>query len=394
MLALLAPVFVGLFPLASEAKVYKLKLQKSIAVVDSSQLSNVWLTEKHGAPNGAQISFEGVGGHGVPLTNYVNVQYFTEISLGNPPQSFKVILDTGSSNLWAPSIKCTSSACSNLSKYDSGQSLTYKANGSDFRIEYSKADVLQGFVSNDVLTIGELRIQDQDFAEAVSKFGPILSRPGKFDGVLGLGYNTISINQIIPPFYNMVEQGLLDEPVFSFHLRNTNASDTNGGEAAFGGIDKIAYTGDIHYVPVRRKAYWEVEMQKVSLGDYVLELPANTGAAIDTGTSLFVLPTAVAETLNVRIGAKMSRDGSGYLVECARVLSLPDLSFWFGGRAFPLKASDYIVEPIQGLCYSPFTGRDISGPAGPVWLIGDVFLRRYFTVYNFGRSAVGFADSA
>lgn len=77
----------------------------------------------------------------------------------------------------------------------------------------------------------------------------------------------------------MINQGLLDEPVFSFRI---GSSEQDGGEAVFGGIDHAAYTGKISYAPVRRKAYWEVELQKVSFGDDVLELD-NTGAAIDTG---------------------------------------------------------------------------------------------------------------
>ena len=77
----------------------------------------------------------------------------------------------------------------------------------------------------------------------------------------------------------MINQGLIDEPVFSFRLGD---SEQDGGEAVFGGIDSGAYTGKITYVPVRRKAYWEVELEKVSFGDDHLELE-NTGAAIDTG---------------------------------------------------------------------------------------------------------------
>lgn len=84
----------------------------------------------------------------------------------------------------------------------------------------------------------------------------------------------------MPPFYNMINQGLLDEPVFSFWL----GSDPEGGVATFGGIDASHYKGKIDYVPVRRKGYWEVELEKVKFGAETLELE-NTGAAIDTGSS-------------------------------------------------------------------------------------------------------------
>jgi Eukaryotic aspartyl protease len=101
----------------------------------------------------------------------------------------------------------------------------------------------------------------------------------RFDGILGLAYDTISVNHITPPFYSMMNHKLVDSPVFSFRV---GPSEEDGGEAVFGGIDESHYKGKITYVPVRRRAYWEVELEKVAFGDDELELE-NTGAAIDTG---------------------------------------------------------------------------------------------------------------
>ena len=189
------------------------------------------------------------------------------------------------------------------------------------------------------------------------------------------------MNHITPPFYNMVEKGLIDEPVFSFRI---GSYEDDGGEVIFGGIDHSAYSGEINYVPVRRKAYWEVELQRVLFGDDELELE-NTGAAIDTGlflsvhsfltgldyvegTSLIVVPTDIAEMLNTQIGATKSWTGQ-YQIDCAKVPSLPELSFYFGGNAHALKGTDYILE-VQGTCISAFTGMDLNLPNGSLWVIG------------------------
>jgi len=333
-----------------------------------------------------QQDFTNKGGHGIPLSNFVNAQYYTEITLGNPPQSFKVILDTGSSNLWVPSKDCTSIACFLHAKYDHSASSTYKGNGTSFSIQYGSGS-MEGYVSQDNLAIGDLTVKGQLFAEATKEPGLAFAF-GKFDGILGLGYDTIAVNHITPPFYEMWNQDLLDSPVFTFRI---GSSEGDGGDVVFGGIDDSHYTGKITYVPVRRRAYWEVELEKVSFGDDELELE-NTGAAIDTGTSLIALPTDVADMLNAQIGAKRSWNGQ-WTVDCSRVPDLPDLTFHLGGHPFALKGADYILN-VQNTCISAFTGMDINLPGGALWIIGDVFLRRYYTVYDMGRHAVGFAKSA
>ena len=88
----------------------------------------------------------------------------------------------------------------------------------------------------------------------------------------------------------MINQKLIEEPVFAFRI---GSSETDGGEVVFGGIDQSAYIGDLSYVPVRRKAYWEVELEKVSFGYDELELE-NTGAAIDTGLPLKLYPVLIS----------------------------------------------------------------------------------------------------
>jgi saccharopepsin len=126
------------------------------------------------------------------------------VDLGTPPQEFKVVLDTGSSNLWVPSSKCNSIACFLHSKYDSSASSTYKKNGTDFEIRYGSGS-LSGFVSSDTLEIAGMEIKDQLFAEATEEPGLAFAF-GRFDGILGLGYDTISVNHIPPPFYELINQ--------------------------------------------------------------------------------------------------------------------------------------------------------------------------------------------
>lgn len=312
---------------------------------------------------------------------------FSEIEIGTPPQKFKVVLDTGSSNLWVPSSECSSIACFLHSKYDSSASSTYKKNGTEFAIKYGSGS-LSGFVSQDTLKIGDLKVQKQDFAEATSEPGLAFAF-GRFDGILGLGYDTISVDKMVPPFYNMINQGLLDEPVFAFYLGDANKEGDNS-EATFGGVDKDHYTGELIKIPLRRKAYWEVDLDAIAFGDSIAELD-NTGVILDTGTSLIALPSTLAELLNKEIGAKKSFTGQ-YTVECSARDSLPDLTFTLSGHNFTIGPYDYVLE-VQGSCISSFMGMDFPEPVGPLAILGDSFLRQWYSVYDLGNNAVGLAKS-
>lgn len=326
------------------------------------------------------------GNHPVPISNFMNAQYFSEISIGTPPQDFKVILDTGSSNLWVPSSQCGSIACYLHSKYDSSASSTYKANGSDFEIRYGSGS-LSGFVSQDDVTIGDITVTGQDFAEATSEPGLAFAF-GRFDGIMGLGFDRLSVNGIVPPFYNMVNQKKIDDAVFAFYLSGESGGDDS--EITFGGVDKDHYTGKITEIPLRRKAYWEVDFDSISFGNETAELD-NTGVILDTGTSLIALPSDLAELLNKEIGAKKSYNGQ-YTVECSLRDKLPDITFTLSGYDFAISSYDYILE-VQGSCISTFMGMDFPAPVGPLAILGDAFLRKWYSIYDLGKGTVGLAKA-
>ena len=274
-------------------------------------------TELHGKAK--QVGGENEVKHVMPLTNYMDVQYFGEIGLGTPEQKFTVVLDTGSSNLWVPSKKCHSFSCYLHNRFDADKSSTFETVGNEFKIQYGTGSV-EGFISKDTLSIADMKVGGQEFGETTKEPGLTFAL-GKFDGILGLGYREIAVSNVTPPFYNMIEQKLIDEPVFSFWLQRTaDGRDTTGGELVFGGVNPNRFTGPIKYAPVTRKGYWEVALEQLSLGKTVL---ATSGrAAIDTGTSLIAVPSEVADSINAAIGAQKSFKGM-YVVDCDAVPSAP-----------------------------------------------------------------------
>ncbi|CAA6662220.1 unnamed protein product [Spirodela intermedia] len=238
----------------------------------------------------------------VSLKNFMDARYYGKISIGTPPQNFTVVFDTGSSNLWVPSLKCYFSiACFFHSRYRSGQSCSYRMNGKSSKISYG-IGLVSGFLSQDHVRIGNLIIKDHVFTEVKKESNPILLL-ATFDGILGLGFQEISAGGIPPIWQPMIEQNLIKEQVFSFWL-NRNVEDTDGGEIVFGGVDPQHFKGNHTFVPVTRKGYWQFE-----LGDFVIGNEStgvcSTGcdAIMDSGTSMLAGPTSAVTQINHAIGA-------------------------------------------------------------------------------------------
>ena len=211
--------------------------------------------------------------------------------------------------------------------------------------------------------MGGVTIRGQEFAESTKEPGFTFAL-ARFDGILGMAFHSISVQGVIPPFYHMVERDLIDEPIFSFYLgkesdngEGDEESELCGGELVLGGVDPAHFVGDIHWSPIRRQGYWEIELQDIKFNGEYADL-GPMGAAIDTGSSLIVTPTTVAELINRDLGAEKNWAGQ-YIVDCNAIDDLPEFCMVFSGKEFCLTAQDYILQ-VQGQCISGFMGMDIG----------------------------------
>jgi len=240
-----------------------------------------------------------------PIQNFMDAQYYGEIEIGTPPQKFLVVMDTGSSNLWVPSIECPwyEIACLLHTRYDHSRSRTYLANGTQFQIQYGSGAV-SGFLSQDAVSIATLKVPNQVFAEVVSEPG-LTFVAAQFDGIMGLGFIGISVKKVVPWWYNAVQQRLIAEPVFAFWL-NRNSSDANGGELMLGGVDPKHYVGSFSFTPVTpTPGYWQFTVHDFLLEGKSYSWCPSTGCKTiaDSGTSLLAGPSEIVAHINKLIGA-------------------------------------------------------------------------------------------
>ncbi|XP_011371328.1 renin [Pteropus vampyrus] len=329
----------------------------------------------------------------VVLTNYLDTQYYGEIGIGTPPQTFKVVFDTGSANLWVPSTKCSPlyTACEIHSLYNSLESSSYMENGTEFTIHYGSGKV-KGFLSQDTVTVGGITVT-QTFGE-VTELPLIPFMLAKFDGVLGMGFPAQAVGGVTPVFDHILSQRVLKEDVFSvYYSRNSKNSHLLGGEIVLGGSDPQYYQGNFHYVSISKTGSWQIKMKGVSVRSATLLCEDGCMVVVDTGASYISGPTSSLRLLMETLGAKeLSTDE--YVVNCNQVPTLPDISFHLGGRAYTLTSADYVLQdPYSNddLCTLALHGLDVPPPTGPLWVLGASFIRKFYTEFDRRNNRIGFA---
>ncbi|XP_032898107.1 cathepsin E-like [Amblyraja radiata] len=328
-----------------------------------------------------------------PLLNYMDTQYAGIISIGTPPQNFTVVFDTGSSNLWVPSIYCYSAACKQHNKFIPENSSTYKRDGRPFSIHYGTGS-LSGVLGMDTVNVEGLSVVGQIFGESVTEPGATFEH-SPFDGILGLAYPSIAAADATTVFDNMMAEDLVALPLFSVFL-SRNPNDESGSEIVFGGFDISHFTGELHWVPVTHQGYWQIRLDGVEVGGALVLCEGGCKAIVDTGTSLLTGPTSSIAVIQDRIGAATSGDGTA-AVDCNRLDAMPDITFIIGGVKYVLPPEAYVLQEAaewgQMFCTSGFQGMDIPPPAGPLWILGDVFIGHYYAVFDRGNNKVGLAKS-
>ena len=210
-----------------------------------------------------------------------------------------------------------------------------------------------------------------------------------------MGFPLISSVRAPTPFQNLMSQNALDQPVFALRLSDMHKYNQDSGTLTLGGYDEDDFHGSLTWVPMVPNTNWHLPMESASLGE--LNLMAGvirTEAMIDTGASDIVCPVKVAEQINRHIGGHSAPNGL-FTVDCDRLSSLPIFKITLGGHPFELEPEEYITQS-GGHCISNFHGNDIVFHEERTrnmrqWILGDAFLRKYYSVFDMGQLRIGLA---
>jgi len=365
----------------------------------------------------------------IVLKNRMNAQYVGEINIGTPPQSFSVVFDTGSADLWVPHEKCHTESpmnCAAKNAFNPAASTTNvelpSGSKSEFSITYGSGPV-SGVFTKDRVTLGQDDVvSDQTFAlvEHSSGLGALYLK-AQFDGILGLAFPALTQN----PGVNTVVQNLLAENVIKSHVFSFYVGNEEDGEVAIGGMnEEIMKKETLNCIDIMEPArYWLTPMSgQVKFGGEVVSSGSGKSAGIiDSGTSLIYGPKLVVMQMALKLGGQYVPQVNLFAISCDK--TVPDLEFNFGGKPYVVPGKDLKMKDNTGSrCFLAISmmmfgeenedesvlefdqeldlgveelvgASQIPIPAGTsAWLLGDRFMMQQYNVFDVEKKQMCFAE--
>ncbi|CAJ0560219.1 unnamed protein product, partial [Mesorhabditis spiculigera] len=188
----------------------------------------------------------------------------------------------------------------------------------------------------------ELRVPNTTFGMATYLSADMTSQ-ANFDGILGLGFQSLAVNNILPPLMNAHAQGLLDDPVFTVVLGHRNNDAGPAGQITYGAIDTESCTSNFSWVPLSRAAYWQFTVSKASFGSFS---GGPYEVITDTGTSFIGGPVDAITAIVKALGANYDDQYDMYMTSCSG--DFPDLELTIGGKVYSVTPKNYLLNDFDG----------------------------------------------
>lgn len=252
-----------------------------------------------------------------------------------------------------------------------------------FSVTYGTGSV-SGTLATDTLHIGGSLSPSATFGLATNVSSEFKSYP--MDGILGIGRGANVQGAVDAPqvMDALKDDNLIGSKLYGIHL--SRASDKlSDGELNLGEVNKARFSGDLNWIDCvpNDTGFWEIPVSDASVDGKTLGLQGKN-AIMDTGTSYILMPPADALAIHSPIPG-FAQSGETFSVPCDTTASL---AFVFGQTSYNISAADWLGGKLDsGLCRSNIVGRQTFNESQ--WLVGDVFLKNVYSVFDFDGSRVG-----
>jgi hypothetical protein len=367
------------------------------------------------------------------LNNITGGGYYSEFSIGTPPQKLSFHLDTGSSDTWVNSVDadlCTNERLQSNIEYcsatfDPEDSSSYElVDRNGFNITYLDGRNIAGDYFNDTVTLGDIKIENQQLGLATSSV--------RGTGLMGLGYkaNVAASTEYPTILDNMVSQGVISTHAFSMYLNDIKSE---AGTILFGAIDSKKYIGDLAILPILSGASTEGGPEEtphyaVRLDNFTVNVPdgadavrapmsSRAAAILDSGSTISILPDTAVDPIFEHFNVRSMQGSLSHFADCALADDDDDYSFDFGfdGKTIRVPLREMLINPFSDLEQAAikrtpdyedyFSGFDsvclfgltrsseFSISDRNFVLLGDTFLRSAYVVYDQVNNEVGIAQA-
>jgi hypothetical protein len=337
------------------------------------------------------------------------IDYVGEVQIGTPPRGFRAIFDTGSGNLLVPSVRCKESAgCKNHRRYDANASSTSlqvawtqnatapPANAFDrdtVPVAFGAGQAWGQLAQDEVCLAPDGDASGGPCARA--NFLEVLEesdapfKDARWDGVLGLAPDISAGGQRYNIFAALAGAGAVPEPVFAFWLGRGLG---DGAEVTFGGWRPERAASEMHWVNMSAVGYWQIKLNDLAVGGKPLNLGCACDgccqAVVDSGSSVMMGPAFIVNLLRQKLNVSE---------ECTNQ-TFPTLGFSVRTRdgqdvTLTMEPDDYMDRELSEgaeYCWAHLMPIGDTG-RGPVLVLGMPFLRKFYTVFDQGKGALGFA---
>jgi hypothetical protein len=205
------------------------------------------------------------------------------------------------------------------------------------------------------------------------------------DGILGIGRGAGTDSIAAPQVMDILSsENLIGAKLYGIHL-SRNVDGLLDGELDLGEINTKRFSGELNYMDCvdNDTGFWEIPIEDAGVDGKTVGLSGRT-AIMDTGTSYVLMPEGDALAIHKDVQG-YKQDGETFFVPCDTTAVV---HFHFNKQTYNISTADWVGSEVDsGLCRSNIVGRQTFSEKQ--WLVGDVFLKNVYSVFDFDNSRVG-----